>query len=146
MKTYVSVILMYVGGQTEHLALEVPLSKSSPLRWFQHTEEGIANEIEKSAGEMRKRYALIRKTQEQGYVREDERGYVCIEAAAAGLSCDDKNTVQRLVAAENEDRKELYQQLACLAHAPGVSTVENAFAHARLARTNHDAGAVLAPS
>lgn len=127
-------IIAFVEGASDTLALPDPAPATSHLRWLQHTEEDMVEEISSIAHEIRKRNDLIEVVKAKGYIVEDTRGYLNMDPSAEVASSDERNILQRLVAAENKDRKDLYQEVARLVKQVDVSSVERAFARARARR------------
>jgi uncharacterized protein YdbL (DUF1318 family) len=67
--------------------------------------------IRELKGRMKNRYAQLKPWFSTGVLTEGDDGYVAI-AKTDGLSVRDKATVRNLVAAENNDRKSLYLEVA----------------------------------
>lgn len=123
-------IVQYVTGQSHMLVLPHPDKSPTRMRWIQHTPEEIIDEVCARSDEMKKRYPLITQAREKAYVQEDARGYLCVNDSQPFASANERNVIQRMVAAENKDRKQLYQEVARLASTTSVSVVEEAFGHA----------------
>lgn len=86
--------------------------------------------------EMRERNTEVQELKEKGYTGEDNRGYLVVREGAAFPDSETKNAVQKVVAAENANRKDLYKELARLNQDDGatLSLVEKVFAKSRLDR------------
>lgn len=93
-------------------------------------------EITRIATEMRKRFDQIDALKKKGYAGENNRGYVELRGEDKISSSDERNLAQRLVAAENKDRKALYNEVAKLNKDQNVnvSMVERIYAQAWLKR------------
>lgn len=93
-------------------------------------------EIAQIAAELRKRNDQIQGLKTKGIVGENNRGYLDMRPAEALTDPNQRNEAQRLVAAENKDRKALYQEVARLNKDQNVSvsTVERVYAVERLKR------------
>ena len=61
--------------------------------------------------QMKARYAQMRPFYQKGVLREDNNGYVSL-ASTAGLGLKEKRNLTSLVAAENNDRRKLYGEIA----------------------------------
>lgn len=81
------------------------------------------------ADKMRQRYPEIQALKSKGYVGETNRGYLELRPSD-DLKGDEKNAAQKLIAAENADRKALYQEIVGLNKDQNVSlgVVERVFA------------------
>ena len=105
------------------VAYAAQLKDSSPL----------VNQI---AAKMRKRNAELDAVKKTGAVGENSRGLVELVKPETLGGSDEKNAAQRLIAAENEDRKALYQEVARLNSDQNlkVGTIERVYAQTRLER------------
>ena len=61
--------------------------------------------------QMKARYAQMKPFYQKGVLREDNNGYVSL-ASTAGLGLKEKRNLTSLVAAENNDRRKLYGEIA----------------------------------
>ncbi len=95
-----------------------------------------SDEMTRIATELRNRYGQVDALKKKGYVGESNRGYAEIRNADKIPSPDERNEAQRVVAAENKDRKALYQEVARLNKDQNVSVslVERVYAQERLNR------------
>jgi len=85
---------------------------------------------------LRKRHSELEALKEKGCVGENNRAYVEFRETDDALKPEEKNAAQKLVAAENADRKEFYKETAALRKDEGltVSMVERFHAQRRLER------------
>mgnify|MGYP000972436792 CR=1 FL=1 len=89
------------------------------------------------AERLRQRNDAIATLKKQGYLGENNRGYVELRESKPFTTQDDRNAAQQLLAEENKDRKALYKELARINEdAPGmsVSVIEKVYANQRLKR------------
>lgn len=95
-----------------------------------------AEEFNKIAGRLRERNPRIQELKASHAVGEDNRGYVALRAGDKDLGSEKRNEAQRLISAENRDRKDLYQEVARLNKDRdlSVSAVERIYAAERLKR------------
>lgn len=93
----------------------------------------VVNQI---AARMRGRNAELGTLKKSGAVGENSRGLVELVKAEALGGSDETNAAQRVIAAENEDRKALYQEIARINSDQNlkVATVERVYAQKRLDR------------
>lgn len=141
-------ILDYVGGKTDTLpsVTGAPEQSSSLLERAFDALDPIATahaqvkedsaRVKQIATSMRARNAELDAAKKTGAVGENNRGFVELVKADAIADADQKNTIQRTIAAENDDRKALYQEIARLNSDQNmtVSTVERVYAQKRLER------------
>lgn len=92
--------------------------------------------VREIAVKLRDRRAKIAELKAKGYIGEDNRGYVAVRPHDDLADDERKNEVQRIVAAENEDRKDLYKEVVRLNadRNATLSVVERVFAQAYLKR------------
>jgi uncharacterized protein YdbL (DUF1318 family) len=92
-------------------------------------------EITQLASSMRQRNEQIQEFKSKGLVGETNRGYLDLHADQVNGSSE-RNAAQRLIAAENKDRKSLYQEIAKLNKDQNVSMseIERIYAGERLKR------------
>jgi len=142
-------ILNYVEGKTEALPEIAPapeqesslferaLDALDPIQtaYAAEVKEDSAR-VKQIANSMRARNAELEAAKKTGAVGENNRGFVELVKADAITDADQKNTIQRTIAAENDDRKALYQEIARLNSDQNmtVSTVERVYAQKRLER------------
>lgn len=94
--------------------------------------------VKQIADAMKARHPELEALKRTGGVGENNRGFVEVVDASKFASPEAENEAQRLVAAENEDRRALYKEVARLNSAEGVtvSTVEAVYALKRLERAS----------
>jgi uncharacterized protein YdbL (DUF1318 family) len=142
-------VLDYVEGRTDRLPDIEPV-ESNATSWVNdilhalnpvHTAYAQAlNEdsprVKQIAESMRARHAELEKLKQAAAVGETNRGYVELRPSDALADEEAKNAAQRLIAAENNDRKALYQEVARLNKDADVTIalVERAYAQKRLDR------------
>ncbi|HOE65174.1 MAG TPA: DUF1318 domain-containing protein [Candidatus Hydrogenedentes bacterium] len=92
--------------------------------------------ITEIAGRMKERHASVEQLKKNSAVGEANNGYLEIRPSQALADPSAKNEAQKVVAAENVDRKDLYREIARLNAAENVSvaTVERVYAQKRLLR------------
>jgi uncharacterized protein len=141
-------VLDYVEGRTDTLPVLQPVgSKGSWPRDLIHALRPIQTvyaqelkdespRVKQIAQSMRERHGELEAIKRQGAVGETNRGYVELRPSDALDDPEAKNAAQRLIAAENNDRKALYQEVARLNRDANVSVslVETAYAMKRLER------------
>ena len=141
--------LDYIEGRTEAIKTEpVSLAPATPL--FQRVlcalapvNTAYAQELKMTsptvtqiATRMRDRFNEVQRIKSATYAGENNRGYLEIRNAEKITNPDERNEVQRIIAAENKDRKELYQEVARINRDQNVSVamVEGVYAMERLRR------------
>lgn len=140
-------VLDYVEGKRDTLpGLDAVAPQSSLMQRmvapFRFTQVAYAAELKETssplvvqiATEMRKRFDALQALRQQQIIGENNRGYV--ELRPVDMETEQKNEAQRLVAAENADRKALYREVVRLNRADNVSvsTVEQIYHAERLSR------------
>ncbi|MBX7257737.1 MAG: YdbL family protein [Candidatus Hydrogenedentes bacterium] len=143
-------VLDYIDGKSDKLP--APESKSSVERpgWMERLRYAMlpivpayAAELNEStprikelADKMRERQPQLNDLKKSGAAGEDNRGYVALRESAALSDADKKNEAQKLIAAENEDRKALYREVARANSDAGatLTVVERVYAQRRLMR------------
>jgi len=103
-----------------HVAYAAPLSVDS-------------DRVRELAESMRERRPQIDQFKAKGYIGEDNRGYVSLREHEDLKEDEKKNSVQKVVAKENEDRKNMYKEIAQL-NKIALAKVERAFANVYLKR------------
>ncbi len=142
-------VLDFIEGKTNALpGLEEGEAPSSRLQqvldYFDPFPSAYAAELKNTtspliteiAVQLRKRNAKISALKEQGCLGENNRGYVELQKCDALSDAEKRNTVQKVLAEENKDRKALYKEIARLNKDDGltVSVVETIYANQRLKR------------
>lgn len=141
--------LDYIEGRTDKLPPE-PVSCAPTPSLFQRAlcalspiNVAYAQELRKSspvitqiATQMRDRFDKIQGIKSKNYAGENNRGYLDLRNEDKIANADERNEVQRLIAAENKDRKELYGEVARINKDQNVSVamVEKVYAMERLRR------------
>lgn len=94
--------------------------------------------VRQIADSMKARYNDVQALKKKGYIGENNRGLIEIPPGARIDDPEEKNQVQRMIAAENQDRKALYAEVARLNKEQNlnVGTVERVYAQKRLERAN----------
>lgn len=141
--------LDYVEGKTEELPeFEAPANEQSSLlerAWnaLDPVQTAYAAEIKDSsprvtqiAQSMKERFPQVESIKATGAVGENNRGFLELVKPELIEDAEKRNEVQRVIAAENQDRKALYQEIARLNRDQNlnVSTVERIYAQKRLER------------
>lgn len=155
--------LDYVEGRTETLpSFEAPADDQSSRLSFLSQQFAALFESNKAyaqtlnddsplvkqiADAMKARHPQLEALKATGAVGENNRGFVEVVDPGAFASPEAENEGQRLVAAENEDRRALYKEVARLNSADGVtvSTVEAVYALKRLERATSGQKVQLPP-
>jgi len=143
--------LDFIEGRTEEIDAE-PVSAGPAPALFRRVlyavaPMGVAHAQElkmtsptvtQIATKMRERYDEVRKIKAQKYAGENNRGYLEMRNPELITDSDERNEVQRVIAAENKDRKELYQEVARINREKNVSVamVERVYAMERLRRAD----------
>jgi uncharacterized protein YdbL (DUF1318 family) len=139
-------LLNYVEGKTDvSPATDGPQSSRirKVLDFFSPMRVAYAAQLKDSsplvnqiATKMRKRNLELDTVKKTGAVGENSRGLVELVKPETLGGSDEKNAAQRLIAAENEDRKALYQEVARINSDQNlkVGTVERIYAQKRLER------------
>ncbi len=106
-----------------------------PTAYAAEVKEDSAR-VTQIAASMKARYAEVESAKKTGAVGENNRGFLELVKADAIADANQKNAVQKTIAAENDDRKALYQEIARLNSDQNmtVSAVERVYAQKRLER------------
>ncbi len=140
--------LDYVEGKTEALPEIAPVPESSSmlrdtLRFLSPIGTAYAQEMDESSARaqqilksMRDRHNELEAIKKTGGVGENNRGVVEVVDNAKLGGADQVNAAQQLIAAENNDRKAYYQEIARVNKDKNlnVGTVERVYAQRRLLR------------
>ena len=142
--------LDFIEGKTDKLPPPRPAEKASGTSWLWNAWDTLSmcptayaaslntssETITKLASKMRDRNAVIQPLKTTGVVGEDNRGYLSLRAGEKKLNAEARNEAQRVIAAENKDRKELYTEVVRLNKDQdiSVSDVERIYANERLKR------------
>lgn len=148
-------IIGFIEGETDELpavAAETPAAEGQPDsgRLLQRVQDVLSPvrvayaqdlnqdspKVREIAVRLRERRAQITELKAKGFIGEDNRGYVAVRPHDELSDAERRNEVQRVVAAENEDRKELYKEVVRLNadRNATLSVVERVFAQAYLKR------------
>jgi uncharacterized protein YdbL (DUF1318 family) len=141
--------LDYIEGKTEAIKTE-PLSLAPSL--FEEVVSALspinaayAQELKMTsptvtqiATRMRERFDEVQRIKSAARAGENNRGYLDIRNAEKITNPDERNEVQRIIADENKDRKELYQEVARINRDQNVSVamVEGVYAMERIRRAH----------
>lgn len=92
--------------------------------------------VKQIADSMKRRFTQVKALKKKGRVGENNRGMLEMAPGVRISDAEEKNEVQRAIAAENKDRKALYQEIARINRDQNlnVSTVEGIYAQKHLAR------------
>ena len=92
--------------------------------------------VKQIADSMKGRFAQVVALKKKGRVGENKRGMLELVPGVKIADAEEKNEVQRVIAAENKDRKALYQEIARINREQNlnVSTVESIYAQEHLQR------------
>jgi len=143
-------ILDYVEGKTDSLPgledgdtentsfLMRTIQFMNPIQVAYAAEEvrDSSPRVTQIANSMKARYNEVRGIKATGAVGENNRGLLKMERANLIADSEERNQAQRVVAAENDDRKALYQEIARLNRDQdlNVGQVERIYAQERLER------------
>jgi uncharacterized protein YdbL (DUF1318 family) len=151
-------LLDFIEGETEE-----PEAMRGPTKWERfvdavrpiHTAHAQAlsatsDEVKKLANSMRERIGEVNALKASKSVGEDNRGYLHLQSSEAMEDADAKNAAQKIVAAENDERKKLYTAIAEENRksnaAITLSIVEGIYADERLGRAKSGEIVQLPPS
>lgn len=141
--------LDYIEGKTETIKPE-PVSMAPAPSLFEDILSALAPvnvayaqelkmtspTVTQIATKMRDRFNEVQRIKSAAYAGENNRGYLEIRNTDKITSPDERNEVQRIIAAENKDRKELYEEVARINRDQNVTVamVEAVYAMQRLRR------------
>jgi len=142
-------VLDYVEGDSEDLP-GLSAAPKSEIGWFKNalrilspiqtahaqTVKSTSPRIKQVADKMKQRNAEVAGIKKTGAVGENNRGLLELQNPSVITDTDEKNRVQRVLAADNEDRKQLYKEIVRINtdQELNVSTVERIYAQKRLER------------
>lgn len=144
--------LDFIEGKTDEMpVLEPPPVPEEGVSWLRQLREHLAPIrpahaaeklkdssplISEIAQRLRERHEKIAACKAQKHAGENNRGYLELREAGEFADDEERNETQRLIAAENKDRKALYAEIARLNKEQNVSVamVERIYAHERLKR------------
>lgn len=142
--------LDFIEGKTPALPSEEKPGKPKKSSWLQKARDvlspmhvayaagfgGTSPEKTQIVEQLRNRSGDIQALKNKGIVGENNRGYLEVRDPDKKMTPNERNEAQRLVAAENKDRKALYQEDARLEKERNVSVsfVERTYAMERLKR------------
>ena len=142
-------VLDYVEGTSDELpGLGVPSDSQTSMmlrgvRSLRFVSVAYAAElndntprVKQIADSMKGRFTQVAALKKEGRVGENKRGMLEMVPGVRIADAEEKNEVQRVIAAENKDRKALYQEIARINRDQNlnVSTVESIYAQERLER------------
>jgi len=143
-------VLDFIEGTDDALAAPEQESADS-MSWLDHAVDFLrpvrpvyaaemaeldSPRIREIAKTLKQRHPKLQALKKKSVAGEDNQGYVALRNADRFAEPEDKNAAQKLIAAENADRKELYKEIARLNEEHGVtlSMVERIYARKRLER------------
>jgi uncharacterized protein YdbL (DUF1318 family) len=142
-------VLDYVAGESEELP-GISAAPKTDVHWFKNalrflspiqtahaqTVKTTSPRVKQVADKMRQRNAEVTAIKKTGAVGENNRGLLELHKPDAISDAAEKNRIQRVMAAENEDRKALYKEIVNINTDQdlNVSTVEQIYAQKRLER------------
>lgn len=131
-------VLPGLGGESsESSMLETTLDFLQPIRpVYAEALNTASARVEQIAKKMKGRHEELKALKGRGGVGENNRGLVELARPEVHSDAEDRNVAQRLVAAENEDRKALYLEIARLNKESNlkIGTLEAVYAKQRIQR------------
>ncbi len=131
-------LLDFVEGESDSLELDASSDSSSLHRAFDamkptvvYAAESSSNtspRIKQIATSMKKRFPEVKAIKKTGAVGESNRGILELVKPELITDAEKKNVLQRILAAENKDRKALYQEVARVNKDMTVGVVEKVYA------------------
>lgn len=143
-------VLDYIEGKSDALPglggeasgssmLDTTIDFLNPIRpVYAQALNTASARVEQIAKKMKGRYEELKALKSRGGVGENNRGLVELARPEVHTDSEDRNAAQRLVAAENEDRKALYLEIARINKDSNlkIATLEAVYAKQRLQRAN----------
>ena len=142
--------LDFIEGKTDTPPKAEKPSKPEKTSWILKVQEALSPispvyaaelkstspEVTRIAEELRRRNGAVQELKGKGFAGESNRGYLEMRPSSELKDPNERNEAQQLVAAENKDRKDLYEEIAKLNREQkvSVSTVESIYAVERLKR------------
>lgn len=142
--------LDFIEGKTDSLKEPAKPAKQEKTSWLRDVRNALSPiapayaaelksaspEVTRIAEGLRNRNADVQALKAKGVAGESNRGYLEMRPSDALKDPGERNEAQRLIAAENKDRKALYEEIAKLNREQkvSVSAVENVYAMERLRR------------
>ena len=130
-------VLDFVEGKTDTLPGLENVSPTSSLldrmsAPFRFTQVAHAAELKETssplvaqiATQMRNRFQELQAFKTRQAIGENNRGYVELRPEADALETGERTAAERIVAAENNDRRALYREIARLNRADGITVVK----------------------
>ncbi len=155
-------LLDYVSGKSDTLPPigEAPDPKQNSmldriLDAIDPVQTAYAAEIKESsprvqqiANSMKSRFSEVEAAKQTGAVGENNRGFLEMIKPDAIADAEQRNNAQKVIAADNEDRKALYQEVARLNSDQNltVGTIERVYAQKRLERAKSGEAFQLPPA
>ncbi len=132
-------VLPGLGGSEDDQTswLDTTIDFLMPMKTVDAAEiKDTSPRVKQIAQAMKGRYGDVAAAKQSGAIGENNRGFLELVDAAALPNEEAKNSTQRLIAAENDDRKALYKEVARINSEQNltVSTVEAVYAQKRLER------------
>ncbi|NIA15226.1 MAG: DUF1318 domain-containing protein [Nitrospiraceae bacterium] len=143
-------LLDFIEEESDSLEIENTDAEPASTSWLWRAQEALSPfsvayaaelksdspKIREIALRLRERNKPIRELKATGSIGENNRGYLKMREPDKIEDADKRNEAQRLIAAENKDRKALHQEIARLNKDQEVSvgTVERIYAMTRLMR------------
>lgn len=134
-------VLDFVEGKTDELELEAPPVENtsylrqvwefvSPMQTAHAQTNKSSPRVKQIASKMKERYNAVKAVKQTGAVGESNRGLLELVEPGVITDAEKKNEVQRVIAAENDDRKALYKEVARINSDSNmtVTQVENIYA------------------
>ena len=144
-------LLDFVEGETDTLkgsdvgadnssSLERAVDFLSPMQvsYAAETSTTTSPRMKQIAESMKERYPLVEDIKKTGAVGESNRGFLELVKPELITDTEKKNELQRIMAAENKDRKALYQEVARVNSDQDmtIGTVEMVYAEKRIERAS----------
>ena len=143
-------VLDFIEGKSDTVSIEEKAPAPQGTSWLEPLWQVVsplgvayATELKTSSPaiteisqRLRERHAQLEALKKKGCAGENNRGYVELREAERIEEPEERNQAQRIIAAENKDRKDLYKEIAQINEEDhvSVSMVERVFAQKRLER------------
>ena len=143
-------VLDFVEGKSDTVSMEEEAPAPPGTSWLERVWQAVsplpvayAKELKMSSPavteitqRLRERFAQLEALKKKGCAGENNRGYVELREAKRIEDPEERNHAQRIIAAENKDRKKLYKEMAQINKEDhvSVSMVERVFAQKHLER------------
>ena len=143
-------VLDFVEGKSDTVSMEEEAPAPQGTSWLEPVWQAVSPlpvayaealktsspAVTEISQRLRERHAQLEALKKKGYAGENNRGYVELREAKRIEDPEERNRAQRIIAAENKDRKKLYKEIAQInkENHVSVSMVERVFAQKRLER------------